>query len=105
MTDQLGVYKDYLTESGQKIFKRALAEFERDRIRERTKAGLKAARARGVSNGRPLKLTRVQIQIARTLMKNPANKSADICNILKVSRPTLYRYCLDKGKKTVNKSD
>ncbi|HEX8368010.1 MAG TPA: hypothetical protein VF604_05670 [Pyrinomonadaceae bacterium] len=32
-------------------------------------------------------------------MKNPANKSADICNTSKISRSTLYRYCLDKEKR------
>lgn len=67
---------DTTTSGGKLIFHvfGALAEFEREMIRERTKAGLKAARARGVSNGRPQKLTRAQIQMAKTLMKNPANK-------------------------------
>lgn len=76
----------------------ALAEFEREMIRERTKAGIKAARARGISNGRPRKLTRAQIQMARTLMKSSTNKITDICKTMKISRSTLYRYCFQAEK-------
>lgn len=67
---------DTTTSGGKLVFHvfGALAEFEREMIRERTKAGIKAARARGVSNGRPRKLTRAQVQMARTLMNNSANK-------------------------------
>jgi ACT domain-containing protein len=43
--------------------------------------------------------------MAKTLMKNPANKSADICNTLKISRSTLYRYYPDKEKRIANQSD
>ncbi len=87
---------DTTTSGGKLVFHvfGALAEFEREMIRERTKAGLKAAKARGSLNGRPKKLTRAQIQMARTLMENPLNKAADICRTLKISRSTLYRYCL-----------
>src|SRR5437870_1903637 len=77
----------------------ALAEFERELIRERTRAGLAAARARGRTNGRPKKLTRAQIQMARTLMNNPLNKAIDVCDTMKISRSTLYRYCLKDCKK------
>jgi DNA invertase Pin-like site-specific DNA recombinase len=76
-----------------------LAEFERELIRERTRAGLRAARDRGVVTGRPKKLTRAQIQMARTLMKNLGNKPRDICNTMNISRSTLYRYCLPIKKK------
>jgi DNA-binding MurR/RpiR family transcriptional regulator len=58
---------------------------------------------RRISNGRPKKLTRAQIRMARTLMKNPANKSSDICQTLKISRSTLYRYCM-KAEKDSNES-
>jgi len=96
---------DTTTSGGKLVFHvfGAPAEFEREIIRERTRAGLKAARARGISNGRPKKLTKAQVQMARTLMKNPANKSSDICQTLKISRSTLYRYCM-KAEKDSNKS-
>jgi DNA invertase Pin-like site-specific DNA recombinase len=91
---------DTTTSGGKLVFHvfGALAEFEREMIRERTKAGIKAARDRGSLCGRQKKLTRSQIQMARTLMKNPANKTIDICSTLKISRSTLYRYCLEAKK-------
>jgi DNA invertase Pin-like site-specific DNA recombinase len=92
---------DTTTSGGKLVFHvfGALAEFEREMIRERTKAGIKASRARGISNGRPRKLTRAQIQMARTLIRNPANKVSEICQTLRISRSTLYRYCLEAEKK------
>ena len=93
---------DTTTSGGKLVFHvfGALAEFEREMIRERTRAGLRAARARGITNGRPRKLTRAQIQMARTLMKNSANKTLDICQTLKISRSTLYRYCFEGEKRS-----
>ncbi|NQU35614.1 MAG: recombinase family protein [Bacteroidetes bacterium] len=70
----------------------ALAEFERDIIRERTKAGLAAAKARGRIGGRPRKMDKKKIGYARTLMDDPKNTVDDVCEILGVSRATLYRY-------------
>ncbi len=69
----------------------ALAEFERDIIRERTKAGLEAARSRGRIGGRPKALNDKQIQLARQLMSNPSNSASDVSKTLGVSRATLYR--------------
>jgi len=69
----------------------ALAEFERDLIRERTKAGLTAARARGRVGGRP-SLTPEKAQLAQTLYNDKRNSVADICKTLRISRATLYRY-------------
>jgi DNA invertase Pin-like site-specific DNA recombinase len=69
----------------------ALAEFERNLIRERTTAGLTAARARGKNGGRPNALTIRQRSIAQSLYDDPKNSIAEICRALKVSRPTLYR--------------
>ncbi len=69
----------------------ALAEFERDIIRERTKAGLEAARARGRVGGRPKAMNDKQIQLARQLMSNPSNSVSDVSKTLGVSRATLYR--------------
>ncbi len=70
----------------------ALAEFERDIIRERTMAGLEAARARGRFGGRPRSLNEKQTMQARQLMSNKANNASDVAKTLGVSRATLYRY-------------
>lgn len=70
----------------------ALAEFERDIIRERTKAGLEAARARGRVGGRPKLLDDRKIALAKQLMSNPTNKPLDVARTLGISRATLYRY-------------
>ena len=77
----------------------ALAEFERELIRERTNAGLKAARARGRTGGRKRKLTPNQIEMARAMMRDPNIKIETICRTLKVSKPTLYRYAPSPFKK------
>jgi DNA invertase Pin-like site-specific DNA recombinase len=70
----------------------ALAEFERDLIRERTHAGLAAARARGRVGGRPRKLSAKQVEHLRTLAADKDNKVAEICNTMGISRKTFYRY-------------
>lgn len=75
----------------------ALAEFERDLIRERTMAGLMAARARGRVGGRKRSLSTDQIQMAARLMKDPTTKVKDVCTMLQVSRSTLYRYVSPQG--------
>ena len=70
----------------------ALAEFERDVIRDRTKAGLASARARGRVGGRPRKgLTAKKIEQAQKLMEDHSNSVADVCRMLRISRSTLYR--------------
>src|ERR687896_386401 len=85
---------DTTTSGGKLIFHifGALAEFERNLIRERTTAGLSAARARGRRGGRPKSLTGKQLSIAQALYNNKENSIAEICRTLKVSRATLYRY-------------
>ena len=75
----------------------ALAEFERDLIRERTLAGLKAARARGRLGGRPRIMPPAKIQMAAGLMQNSTISVRDICKHLGVSRTTLYRYVGPSG--------
>ncbi len=70
----------------------ALAEFERELIRERTRAGLDAARARGRKGGRPRSLDARKVAMARALHANKGNSIEDICKTLRVSRSTLYRY-------------
>lgn len=85
---------DTTTPGGKLIFHvfGALAEFERDLIRERTQAGLAAARARGRLGGRPKKLTDAkQLELARTLYESGQTDIATICRTLGISRATLYR--------------
>jgi DNA invertase Pin-like site-specific DNA recombinase len=85
---------DTTTSGGKLVFHvfAALAEFERDIIRERTRAGLYAARARGKKGGRPRKLDAKKKTQARTLYNDKANTIADICRTLRIGRTTLYRY-------------
>jgi DNA invertase Pin-like site-specific DNA recombinase len=84
---------DTTTSGGKLIFHifGALAEFERNLIKERTQAGLVAARARGKQGGRPQALTPRQLGIARELY-DKLHPIAEICRTLKISRATLYRY-------------
>jgi DNA invertase Pin-like site-specific DNA recombinase len=71
----------------------ALAEFERDLIRERTNAGLAAARVRGRVGGRPRRLaTNGKVALARRLFADPNHSVPEICSTLGISRSTLYRY-------------
>ena len=73
----------------------ALAEFERDIIRERTMAGLAAARARGRVGGRPKIMDEGKIKLAKTLMVDHSRSIGEICEIIGVSKATLYRYTKD----------
>jgi DNA invertase Pin-like site-specific DNA recombinase len=68
-----------------------LAEFERSLIRERTQAGLAAARRAGRTGGRPPKLTEDDLDVARALLANPDISVTQIAH-LGVSSATLYRY-------------
>ena len=70
----------------------ALAEFERSLIRERTQAGLAAARRLGRKGGRPPKLTQDDLEAARALLANPDMGVTQIAHRLRVSPATLYRY-------------
>lgn len=73
----------------------ALAEFERDIIRERTNARLQAARARGRLGGRPKAKTLnnpKKVAMAQSLYDNKSNTIDEICKTLGISRSTLYRY-------------
>jgi DNA invertase Pin-like site-specific DNA recombinase len=91
---------DTTTSGGKLIFHifGALAEFERNLIRERTTAGLVAARARGEKGGRPKALTDRQISIANSLYADRKASIQEICRTLKISRATLYRV-LKSGEK------
>ena len=89
---------DTTTPGGKLVFHffAALAEFERDIIQERTRAGLEAARARGRKGGRPPldkdSGKRKKFEMAKALHADPSNSVEDICKTLHISRATLYRY-------------
>jgi DNA invertase Pin-like site-specific DNA recombinase len=84
---------DTSTSGGKLVFHLmgALAEFERDLIKERTQAGLAAARARGRQGGHPRALTPKQVAQLRTLAADKQNSVNDICKTLGISRATYYR--------------
>jgi len=69
----------------------ALAEFERDLIRERTQAGLAAARARGRKGGRPPLMTPTKVALAKRMLEEGVSP-AEIAHTLSVSRATVYRH-------------
>ena len=85
---------DTSTPAGRRIFHLfgALAEFERNLIRERTQAGLTAARARGRAGGRPAALDPVKRALAVQLYEARTLSVAQICATLGISKPTLYAY-------------
>jgi DNA invertase Pin-like site-specific DNA recombinase len=90
LTEQI----DTTTPGGKLVFHLfgSLAEFERDLIRERTNAGLAAARARGRLGGRPKKLADPKkLALARQLYESGQTDIATICQTLGISRATLYR--------------
>ena len=91
---------DTTTSGGKLVFHifGALAEFERDIIRERTQAGLRAARARGKKGRRPKVIKDKKVAIAKTLYNDKKNSVAEICKTLNISRSTLYRY-IEVGKR------
>jgi DNA invertase Pin-like site-specific DNA recombinase len=95
-----GASIDTGTASGKLIFGifAALAEFESELIRERTVAGLKAARARGKHGGRKFQLTKNQVRLAQAAMQNRETRVSELCDELGVSRQTLYRYVGPKGE-------
>jgi len=70
----------------------SLAEFERNIISERTKAGLDAARARGRLGGRPKGLSKSKRKHAVDLYNSKEKSIKDICEIMSISKPTLYKY-------------
>jgi DNA invertase Pin-like site-specific DNA recombinase len=75
-----------------------LAEFERELIRERTMAGLQAARARGRKGGRKFSLTKAQVRLAQAAMRHRDTKVSELCRELGgIMRSTLYRYVSPDG--------
>lgn len=94
-----GANIDTSSASGKMIFGifAALAEFERELIRERTIAGLKSARARGKKGGRKFLLTKHQVKLAQASMKSKDTNVGELCREIGVSRQTLYRYVSPDG--------
>lgn len=84
---------DTSTPGGKLIFHvfGALAEFERDLIRERTTAGLAAARARGRTGGRPSVWTAEKLRTAHAMYDSGDHDIASIARVLNMSRATVYR--------------
>ena len=95
-----GAHIDTTTASGKLVFGifAALAEFERELIRERTKAGLVAARARGHQGGRQFALTKAQVRRAQAAMGQPETQVGALCKELQITRTTLYRYVGPQGE-------
>jgi DNA invertase Pin-like site-specific DNA recombinase len=85
---------DTTTPGGKLVFHifGALAEFERNLIRDRTYAGLAAARARGRKGGRRKKLGEKQRAVAVDLYRQKKHTIDEICTAVGISRPTLYKY-------------
>lgn len=75
----------------------ALAEFERDIISERTKAGLAAARARGRKGGRRFVLSKAQVRLLQAGMGQSETNVEELAKELEISRATIYRYVDAKG--------
>jgi DNA invertase Pin-like site-specific DNA recombinase len=85
---------DTTVSSGKLVFHifGALAEFERNLIRERTQAGLAAARARGRKGGRPKSLNQDKQALAVKLYEEKKHSIEQICKMMSISKPTLYKY-------------
>ena len=97
-----GASIDTTTASGKLVFAlfalfAALAEFERELIRERTLAGLASARARGRQGGRPHALSKAQVRLAQAAMAQRDTKVSELCLELGVTKATIYRYVAPDG--------
>jgi DNA invertase Pin-like site-specific DNA recombinase len=90
---------DTTTASGKLIFGifAALAEFERELISERTRAGLASARARGRKGGRKFTMTAARVRLAQAGLANRDTNVGVLCKELGITRQTLYRFVSPKG--------
>ncbi len=94
-----GAEIDTTTANGRLVFGifAALAEFERELIAERTRAGLAAARARGRNGGRPRKMDRKILRMAMNAMADRDTKAAELARRLGITTTTLYAYVNGDG--------
>lgn len=94
-----GAEIDTTTANGRLIFGifAALAEFERELIRERTQAGLNAARARGRKGGRPRKMDIQTLKMAMTALSDRKTIAGDVAKRLGITTTTLYSYVNGDG--------
>lgn len=95
-----GAAVDTTTAAGKLVFGifAALADFERELISERTKAGMASARARGRMGGRKFKMTPAKLRLAMAAMGQPETRVGDLCEELGITRQTLYRHVSPKGE-------
>jgi DNA invertase Pin-like site-specific DNA recombinase len=96
---------DTTTSGGKLVFHifGALAEFERSLIRERTDAGLKAARARGRNGGRPKKLNPRKLAVAESLLKDTGLSVKEVAEQVGIARSTLYTYLERQELKAISR--
>ena len=94
-----GAQIDTTTANGKLVFGifAALAEFETELIRERTRAGLAAARARGRLGGRPRKMTPEVLKMAMAAMADPRTQAGEVARRLGITTTTLYAYVNGDG--------
>jgi DNA invertase Pin-like site-specific DNA recombinase len=85
---------DTTSSNGRMVFHifAILADFERDLMRERTNAGLSAARARGRKGGRPKGVDPAKQKAALALQKDPSHSIREVCEVVGISRNTYYKY-------------
>lgn len=95
-----GAAIDTTTAAGKLVFGifAALAEFEREMIKERTLAGMASARARGRKGGRPYKMTQAKLRLAMASLGQLETKISPLCEELGISKQTLYRHLSPNGE-------
>jgi DNA invertase Pin-like site-specific DNA recombinase len=95
-----GAAIDTTTAAGKLVFGifAALAEFEREMIKERTLAGMASARARGRKGGRPYKMTQAKLRLAMASMGQLETKIGPLCEELGITKQTLYRHLSPSGE-------